>query len=173
MDRQTTCDGKTALCTIVHRAVKIRRCMRREQASIDMAVPYWQAYIRGVDRRPGRGTMLSAPVYLYLPRSQAVRRREFVSSCCVVLRLLLLSSSTLESRRLPTDFQYTGAEPTTDRRYVLLGLFSASLSISIASGALILRACRLAHLSVLSLCVVSGKCIVAKWLIGSGCRLGW
>ena len=48
-------------------------------------------------------------------------------------------------------------------------LFSASLSISIASGAVMIRACRLDHLSVGR----TGKCIVAKRPIGSGCRLGW
>jgi len=35
--------------------------------------------------------------------------------------------------------------------------------------------CRLSHLSVcLSMSVnLSGKCTVTKWLIGSGCHLGW
>ena len=49
-------------------------------------------------------------------------------------------------------------------------IISASLSISRASVALMVRACRLDHLSV---CVcLSGKCIVSKRPIGSGCRLG-
>jgi len=56
-------------------------------------------------------------------------------------------------------------------------VISTSLSISIASGALMARACHLNHLSVtICLCVcvcVCGMCIVAKQLIGSGCHLGW
>jgi len=45
-------------------------------------------------------------------------------------------------------------------------------SLSIANGAFMLRNIRLDRLSVcLSVCL-STKCIVAKWLIGSGCRLG-
>jgi len=50
-------------------------------------------------------------------------------------------------------------------------IISASLSISTASGALMLRTCRL-HVDHLSVCL-SGKCTVAKRPIGSGCRLGW
>jgi len=62
------------------------------------------------------------------------------------------------------------------RREIIIGgtdviLLARRSLISIASGALMVRACRLDHLS---LCVcVSVKCIVAKRLIGSGCRLEW
>ena len=56
---------------------------------------------------------------------------------------------------------------------VVVVVVSMSLSISIVSKALMLRTCRLAHLSVCPCDCLSGKCIVAKWLNGSGCRLGW
>jgi len=50
--------------------------------------------------------------------------------------------------------------------------FSACHSITIASGALMLRICRLDHLCVCVCVCVSGKCTMAKRLIGSGCHLG-
>ena len=61
-------------------------------------------------------------------------------------------------------------------------IITVSLSISEVSRALMLPTCLLAHLSVcvhVCVCVsvflsvsLSGKCIVAKRLIGSGCRFG-
>jgi len=65
---------------------------------------------------------------------------------------------------------------------VLPVLFSTSLSNNIASVIALMESnCRLSHLSVglcvcrfvsLSVCL-TGKCTVAKRLIGSGCGSGW
>ena len=52
-------------------------------------------------------------------------------------------------------------------------IVSASMYISIVSEALMLRTCHLAHLCVCLFVCLSGKCIVAKRLNGSGCRLRW
>jgi len=52
-------------------------------------------------------------------------------------------------------------------------IVSVSLYINISSEALMLRTCRLAHLSVCVSVCLSGKCIVAKRLNGSGCHLRW
>jgi len=59
--------------------------------------------------------------------------------------------------------------------YRVLIIVSVSLSMGIVSEALMLRNCSLDHLrKCVWLCVsvrLSGKCIVAKWLNGSRCRL--
>jgi len=62
-------------------------------------------------------------------------------------------------------------------KILMLRIISASLSIGIANGSLMLQNIHLDldHLSVCwSVCQsASAKYIVAKWLIGSRCRLEW
>jgi len=57
--------------------------------------------------------------------------------------------------------------------YICAFIISMLLSISIASVTFMLLNIHLDHLSVSQLVGLYAKCIVAKWLIGSGCRLGW
>jgi len=50
-------------------------------------------------------------------------------------------------------------------------LFAASFTINCKR--LVDLSFRLSYMSVGLSVSLSGKCTVAKWLIGSGCRLGW
>ena len=57
--------------------------------------------------------------------------------------------------------------------YVSTVVVSASLSINIASVSTRGIELSSSHLSVGLYVSLSGKCIVAKWLIVSRCRMGW
>jgi len=84
-DRQTTCDRKTALCTIMHHAVKMN------ETPADEAV-------RGDKMRVTRSWTLALSPFMFLPASLTIKRKRLILLTCRLAHLSVCLSGTVATR---------------------------------------------------------------------------